>query len=142
MDTILLDLPRQGTAEELIAYGRKFASATNLGCYLWMAQVHNFARFHPSTIPYEVFDALADEPNIVGLKVGTPDPAVIFELFQRYNDRMLIGALMPDIMPLTVKAFGQQWSAAWSVEAIQSPEKPYAVRVLQPPAGRASTTTP
>jgi 4-hydroxy-tetrahydrodipicolinate synthase len=124
---ILLDLPREGSAEDLIAYGRKFARATNLGVYLWMATVHNFARFHPNAIPYEVFDALADEPNVIALKVGNPDPAVIFELMQRYNDRMLIGSMMPNIMPLAIKAYGQQWSGAWSVEAIQSPEKPYAV---------------
>jgi len=123
---ILLDLPRQGSAQELIQYGRKFCQRTNLGVYLWMASVHNFNRFHPSGIPYEVFDALADEPNVIALKVGNMDGAVIFDLLDRYNDRMLIGALMPNLMPLAIRAYGQQWSGAWTVEALQSPEKPYA----------------
>lgn len=123
---ILLDLPRKGSAEDLIAYGRKVAQATNMGVYLWMAGVHDFVRFHPNAIPYEVLDALASEPNMIALKVGSMDPAVIFELLRLYNDRLLIGALSPAIMPLAIKAYGQQWSGAWTVEAIQSPEKPYA----------------
>ena len=123
---ILLDLPREGSADELIAYGRKVSRATNMGVYLWMAMVHNFVRFHPNAIPYEVLDALSVEPNVIALKVGNMDPAVIFELLRLYNDRMLIGSLTPAIMPLAIKAYGQQWSGAWTVEALQSPEKPYA----------------
>ena len=124
---ILIDLPRKGSVEELISYARTFTRATNMGAYLWMAGVHNFVRFHPSGIPYEVFDVLADEPNIIALKAGNMDAAVIFELLERYNDRMLVGVLTPNLMPLAIRAYGQQWSGAWSVEALQSPEKPYAV---------------
>lgn len=123
---VLLDLPREGSAEELVAYGLKYARATNLGIYLWMATVHNFQRFHPSGIPYQVFDRLAEEPNIIALKVGSMDPAVVFELFERYNERMLIGSMWPAIMPFAIESYGQQWSGAWSVEAVQSPETPYA----------------
>lgn len=124
---ILIDLPREGSAEDLINYARGLTRATNMGAYLWMAGVHNFTRFHPNGIPYEVFDALADEPNIIALKAGNMDPAVIFELLQRYNERMLVGVLTPALMPLSIRGFGQQWSGAWTVEALQSPEKPYAV---------------
>jgi len=123
---VLLDLPREGSAGELIAYGLEYARATNLGIYLWMATVHNFQRFHPNGIPYEVFDRLADEPNIIALKVGSMDPAVVFELFERYNERMLIGSLWPALMPFAIESYGQQWSGAWSVEAVQSPATPYA----------------
>ena len=123
---VLLDLPRTGTAQELIAFGNKFAEATNMGIYLWMAGPHNFKRFHPSGIPYEVFDKLVEQPNIIALKVGDMDGAVIFDLLERYNDKMLIGALMPNLMPLAIKGYGQQWSGAWTVEAIQSPEQPVA----------------
>jgi len=124
---ILVDLPRTGTAQELIAFGNKYAEATNMGIYLWMAGPHNFKRFHPSGIPYEVFDKLVEQPNIIALKVGDMDGAVIFDLLERYNDKMLIGALMPNLMPLAIKGYGQQWSGAWTVEAIQSPEQPVAV---------------
>ena len=124
---ILLDLPHTGAIDELVAFGNKYAEATNMGVYLWMAGPHNFKRFHPSGIPYEVFDKLVEQPNIIALKVGDMDPAVIFDLLERYNDKMLIGALLPNVMPLAIKAYGQQWSGAWAVEAIQSPEQPVAV---------------
>lgn len=123
---MILSLPRQGSAQDLIRVGTTVSEATNMGIYLWAAQIHDFKRFHKSRIPFEVFDALADLPNIVALKVGDPDPATMFQLFERYNDRMLIGALMLNIMPFGIKAYGQQWSGAWTVEALQTPEKRYA----------------
>lgn len=121
----LLDLPREGSQEDLYRHGAKYSEATDLGIYLWMAQVHNFKRFHSSAIPFELFDRMADHPNIIALKVGNMDPAVVFELFERYNDRMLIGSMWPNIMPFAIKTYGQQWSGAWTVEALQSPETPY-----------------
>ena len=124
---MILSLPPTGSAQDLIRYGTEMSEATNMGIYLWMAQIHDFKRFHPSRIPFEVFDALADLPNVVALKVGDPDPATIFHLFERYDERMLIGALMPNIMPLAVKAYGQQWSGAFTVEAMQTPTKRHAV---------------
>lgn len=123
----LLDLPGEGSEEDLVRFGERYAQATNLGLYLWQAQKHNFRRFNAAGIPYAAYDRLADQPNIIALKVGDPNPAVLFELFERYNDRMLVGALMLNVMPLGIKAYGQQWSGAWTVEALQSPEKPYAV---------------
>ena len=123
---MILSLPRTGSAQELIKIGTEVSEATNMGIYLWQAQIHDFKRFHKSRIPFEVYDALVELPNIVALKVGDPDPATMFQLFERYNDKMLIGALMMNIMPFGIKAYGQQWSGAWTVEALQTPEKRYA----------------
>lgn len=123
---MILSLPPEGSAQDLIAYGTEISESTNMGIYLWMAQIHNFKRFHRSRIPFEVFDRLADLPNMVAVKVGDPDPAVIFELFERYGKRLLIGALMLNVMPMAIKAYGQQWSGAFTVEALQTPGKPYA----------------
>lgn len=124
---ILLDTPKQGSQDELYNFVAKWSERTNMGIYLWMAQVHGFDRFHSSGIPYSFFDRAADLPNVIALKVGAMDPAVMYELFERYNDRMLIGALWPNIMPIGIRKYGQQWSGAWTVEALQSPETPYAV---------------
>jgi len=122
----LLDLPNEGSQEDLYKVGLKYSEATNMGIYLWMAGKHNFKRFSPAKIPYEAFDKLADLPNIIAVKDGDFDPATLFELFERYNDKMLIGALWLNIMPMAIRAYGPQWSGAWTVEALQSPEKPYA----------------
>lgn len=124
---LILSLPPTGTAQELIRHATEVSESTNMGIYLWMAQIHDFKRFHRSKIPFEVFDALADLPNVIALKVGDPDPATIFQLFERYNDRMLIGSLMPNMMPFGVRAFGQQWSGAFTIEAMQTPKHRRAV---------------
>lgn len=127
----ILSLPPQGSAEDLVRYGTEISASTNLGIYLWQAQIHNFRRFHANGIPYEVYDALAKLPNIIALKVGDPNPAVIFELFERYNEHMLIGALMLNIMPMAIKAYGQQWSGAFTIEALQTPQHPYATQFFE-----------
>lgn len=123
---MILSLPPEGSAQELIQYGTEVSESTGMGIYLWMAQIHNFKRFHRSRIPFEVFDRLAELPNVVAVKVGDPDPATIFELFERYGDRLLIGALMLNIMPMTIRHYGQQWSGAFTIEALQTPERRYA----------------
>lgn len=128
---ILLDVPREGSADELYNYVAAISETTNMGIYLWMAQIHGFQRFGPSGIPYEFFDRASKLPNIIALKVGNMDPAVLFELFNRYNDTMLIGALWPNIMPMGIQRYGQQWSGAWTVEALQSPEQPYAAEFFK-----------
>ena len=123
----IVSLPPEGTQDDLYAYATQICESTNMGIYLWHAQIHKFDRFHISAVPFELFDRLADVPNIIALKVGNMNPATLFELFERYNDRMLIGALWLNIMPMTVSHYGQQWSGAWTVEALQSPEQPHAV---------------
>jgi len=124
---ILMDLPSEGSPDDLYRYAAQISESTNMGIYLWMAQKHKFKRFHSSGIPFEAFDKIVQLPNIIALKVGDPDPAVIYNLFQRYGDKMLIGAMLPNVMPFAIEGYKEQWSGAWSVEALQSPEQPVAV---------------
>jgi len=124
----LLDLPRTGDEAALAAYVAKFADSTNMAVCLWLSRQHNYARFHPSGIPFGLLDRVADLPNMVGLKVASIDAAMFHHLYERYGRRMLINCLVPGLMPVLIKSYGLQWSGAWTVEALQSPEKPYAVQ--------------
>ncbi len=126
VEHFLLDFPRAGTQDELYRHVAKFSEATNMGVYLWLSNQHGFDRFHPSGIPIELFDRVADLANVIALKVASIDAAVFYELLERYNDRMLIGTPLISILPMAVRSYGMQWSGAWTVEAVQSPEKRYA----------------
>jgi 4-hydroxy-tetrahydrodipicolinate synthase len=53
-----------------------------------------------------------------------------FFLSELLSDRLLISPVNFDFMPILMKFYGAQCSGQWSVEAIQSPEKPYAVDMM------------
>ncbi len=123
--------PEYGTEESLVKYIRQFADATDLGICLWAMDGSQYQKFHPSNVPMGALDKLADVPNVVALKIMTGlDPAAVFEIYERLGKRLLVGSVQLNMAPLLVKEYGMQWSGAWTVEALQSPEKPYAVDFL------------
>ena len=46
------------------------------------------------------------------------------------SDRILIGPASLDLVPILARHYRAQWSGQWIVEAVQSPEKPYAVEFM------------
>lgn len=115
------------SAEDVYAYASAIVDGTNLGVYLFVSDKFGFHRFHPSGVPFEVFDRLAERDNVIAMKLGGFDSGTIFECFERYGDTLLVATLNIGLFPLTVRHWGQQWSGAWTVEALQTPEQPYAV---------------
>lgn len=114
--------------EEVYVYLREYVDATNLAVVLWATESHGFRRFHPSNVPWGVYNRLADLPNVVALKLMTIlDPGAMFECFEQFSDRLLIGPVNLTWMPMLAKHYRVQWSGAWTQEALQSPEQPYAV---------------
>ncbi len=106
------------------------AEATSLGLVMYVSDKFDFARFHPSQIPFEAYDRIADLPNVVSLKVGFGDPATAFEAFERYGSRVLVNVGTPMLLgafPLLREKYGAQWFGGGAWEMWQSPEKPYLV---------------
>ncbi len=106
------------------------AESTNLGLVMYASDKFDFVRFHPSHIPFEAYDRIADLPNVVSLKVGFGDPAMAFEAFERYGDRVLVNIGTPWLLGLFPKLrdhYGAQWFGGGAWEMWQSPEKPYLV---------------
>jgi len=106
------------------------AEASNLGLVMYATDKFDFVRFHPSHIPFEAYDRIADLPTVVGMKVGFADPAVTFESLRRYGDRVLVNVGTPWLMglfPLLWREYGAQWFGGGSWEFWQSPEKPNVV---------------
>ncbi|MBN1662438.1 MAG: dihydrodipicolinate synthase family protein [Deltaproteobacteria bacterium] len=92
----------------------------------------NFNTFRRSGASVRIFDRLADLPNVVAVKLTQPmNMAAAFHVCERLGDRLLIGPVNLDFVPVLAKHYRAQWSGQWNVEAVQSPEKPYAVELMR-----------
>jgi 4-hydroxy-tetrahydrodipicolinate synthase len=126
------------TEDEVYAHFRKVIDSTSLAILLYGSGVPALRRFHPSGIPLNVFDRLADVPTVVGMKLTQPmNAATAFELCDRLSDRLILGPVNLDLLPVLAKNYRNiQWSGEWIVEAVQSPAKPYAVELMSLAAAR------
>ena len=109
---------------------RRIAERTSLGLVMYATDKFDFVRFHPSHVPFEAYDQIADIPNVVSLKVGFGDPAMTFECFERFGRRVLVNVGTPwllGLFPLLRRRYGAQWFGGGSWEVWQSPGKPYLV---------------
>lgn len=121
---------RPRTWEDIVQKTAMLAESTNLGLVMYASDKFDFVRFHPSQIPFDAYDRIADLPNIVSLKVGFGDPATAFEAFERYGDRVLVNIGTPwllGLFPMLREKYGAQWFGGGAWEMWQSPEKPYLV---------------
>lgn len=122
---------RPESEEEIYRYYRQITDATSMGIVLYAFDAPTLRHIHPSGIPINVFDRLADVPNVVAMKLTQPiNPAVAFELAERLSDRILLGPASLDLVPIMARHYRTQWSGQWIVEAVQSPEKQYAVEFM------------
>jgi len=123
---------RAETADDLYAYYRTAIEATGLAVVLWATDGVQFQHLHPSNVVVDVYDRLCDLDNVIALKLMTTlDLTTVFELCERTHEKVRIGGVHLGSMPLLVKNYGMQWSGAWTIEALQSPEQPYVVRFLE-----------
>jgi 4-hydroxy-tetrahydrodipicolinate synthase len=119
--------------EEVYAHFRKIIDSTSLGIVLYGTDVPALRRFHPSGILVNVFDRLADVPNVIGVKLThVMNVATAYELCERLSDRLILGPVNLDLVPVLAKNYRNiQWSGQWIVESVQSPAKPYAVELMR-----------
>ena len=120
-------LVRTKTEEEIYQIYLQRIQSTHLPIVLYA----NFNSFNKIGVSLNVFNRLADLPNVVAVKLTQPmNLTTAFYICERVSDRLLIGPVNLDFLPVLVKHYGVQWSGQWNVEAVQSPEKPYAVKFI------------
>lgn len=123
---------RPKTEEELYQAYLLRIQATSLPVVLYACVAPHYRHLGPDGIPLRVFDRLADLQNVVAVKVSQPvSMTATFQTCERLNDRLLIGPTNLDFVPFLAKHYRMQWSGQWNVEAVQSPEKPYGVRMMK-----------
>jgi 4-hydroxy-tetrahydrodipicolinate synthase len=115
------------TKEEIYRVYLQRIQATQLPVVLYA----NFNSFRKVGESVNVFDRLADLPNVVAIKLTQPmNLATAFHICERLSNRLLVGPVNLDFLPILSKQYHVQWSGQWNVEAVQSPEKPYAVEFM------------
>jgi 4-hydroxy-tetrahydrodipicolinate synthase len=129
------------TEDEVYAHFRKVIDSTSMGILLYGSPENSLRRFHPSGIPLNVYDRLADHPSVIGMKLTHPMSAgTAFEICERLSDRLVMGPVNLDLLPVLAKNYKNvQWSGQWIVEAVQSPEKPFAVELMDLASKRRMT---
>lgn len=119
------------TEDQLFEAYRCRINATRLAVVLYASVTDALRLFGPVGVPLGVFDRLADLPNVVAVKLTQPmNLATAFQVCERLSDRLLVGPVNLDFVPLLAKHYRVQWSGQWNVEAVQSPDKPYAVQFM------------
>ncbi len=92
--------------------------------YAALGKGRNFPSMGPSGQPLEVFDRLADLPNVVAMKISQPVTMMsTLQLCDRVGDRLLMGPVNLDFLPLLGRRHHIQWSGQWNGEAIQTPSQ-------------------
>jgi 4-hydroxy-tetrahydrodipicolinate synthase len=128
---VFMSLPRADTVTEIVTAARRLIDATDLPVVLYGQPAAAFAKFHPSELPLDAFDRLASVPNVVAVKfTQVMNLAAAYELAARVGDRLLIGPVHLEAVPLLASRHHVQWSGQWTVEALQSPERPDAVEFI------------
>ncbi len=122
---------RAESDDALYGWYRDLIERTDIGVCLWATDGEQFRNLHPSNVALDVYDRLADLPNVVAVKLMTTlDLSIVYQLCERLQDRLLIGGVHLGVQPLLAKHYGMQWSGAWTQEALQSPERPFVVDFL------------
>jgi 4-hydroxy-tetrahydrodipicolinate synthase len=78
-----------------------------------------------------VLNRLANLPNVIAVKLTQViNLAAAYEIAERLSDRVLIGVVQLDTVPVIANKYHLQWSGEWAVDAVQSPSHPYAVEFM------------
>ena len=119
--------------EELYHSYRQRVIATGLPVMLYAAQGkgRSFEGLGPGGIPIGVFDRLADLPNVVAIKVSQPVSLTnTVEICKAVADRISVGPVNLDFVPLLARHYHMQWSGQWNGEAVQTPAHQYGNELL------------
>lgn len=99
--------------------------ATELPVILYAAlnKGRAFPHLGPAGQPLDVYDRIADLPNVVALKVSQPVSLTsTMQLCEAVADRLLVAPVNLDFVPLLARHYHMQWSGQWNGEAVQTPQ--------------------
>jgi 4-hydroxy-tetrahydrodipicolinate synthase len=121
-------LRKAKTEEEVYQVYLERIAATKLPVVLY----GSFSTLGKGMGAVKIFDKLADLPNVVAIKLTQPmNMAAAFYVCEKLSDRLLVGPVNLDFVPVLARHYPVQWSGQWNVEAVQTPEKPYAFELLK-----------
>lgn len=128
-----LQQPADTSAGDLFTAYRRRIEATELPVILYAAggKGRVFPKLGPAGQPLDVFDRVADLPNVVALKISQPlSLTTHMQLCKTVADRLLVAPVNLDFVPLLARHWRMQWSGQWNAEAVQTPENQLANKLL------------
>ena len=116
--------PADVDASALYDLMAKRITATDLPIMLYAATRRRaFPALGPAGQPLDVYDRIADLPNVVAVKVSQPVSLTShMQLCERLADRLSIGPVNLDFLPALARHWRIEWSGQWNAEAVQTPE--------------------
>lgn len=110
--------------EDLTAAMLERVRATDMSFILYAAlnRGRNFPHLGPAGQPLNVYDRLADEPNVVAAKISQPVTLTsTVQMCDVLADRLLMAPVNLDFVPMLARRYHMQWSGQWNGEAVQTP---------------------
>jgi 4-hydroxy-tetrahydrodipicolinate synthase len=115
-----------GSAPQLSTLYRRLIESTSLGIVLYAYPSAAVRAFDSTGVPLDVFDELADLPNVVAMKLTqTMDLELARTCCRRLSDRLVIGSADLAILPQLASLMPIRWTGQWLTDAVQTPEHPY-----------------
>ncbi|NCP18677.1 MAG: dihydrodipicolinate synthase [Erythrobacter sp.] len=129
--------PAESSAEQLYDLMARRITATPLPVMLYAATGRRaFPSLGPAGQPLDVYDRIADLEDVVGVKISQPVSLTsTMQLCQRLGNRLSMGPVNLDFLPLLARHFDIAWSGQWNAEAVQTPAQPIGNRLLAASAG-------
>ncbi len=91
-----------------------------------------FPHLGPAGQPLEVYDQIANIDNVVAVKISQPVSLTsTMQLCQTLGDRLSMGPVNLDFLPLLARHFEIAWSGQWNAEAVQTPDQQIGDRFLE-----------
>lgn len=121
---------RPETQDDVYRYTREMCEATDLAIVLFINDKFGFERLHPGGVAWEAFDKLVELDNVIAIKASGMDLAMIEACFERYSEKVLVSVPTIRQIPLIADTWPLQWTGAWTIEALQTPEEPLVVDMM------------
>jgi 4-hydroxy-tetrahydrodipicolinate synthase len=105
---------------DVFDYTKAIGDSTDLGLIVFAMWLWNFQRLHPSHFSCRLLDRMVTEiPNVAVIKneVGSPGVGGIAEVFERFNDRILVTDPIESNSPAWAVNYGLQWMGTSNYEA-------------------------
>ena len=117
--------PADSSADELYSAMASRIESTRLPVMLYAATGRRaFPALGPAGQPLEVYDRIADIPNVVAVKISQSVNLIsTMQLCQCVGDRLSMGPVNLDYLPLLARHFRISWSGQWNAEAVQTPTR-------------------
>jgi dihydrodipicolinate synthase/N-acetylneuraminate lyase len=107
--------------DDVHAYYAALAGSTSLAMIVFAIHLWNFGRLHPSAFSPDLIGRLIDDcPNVAAVKneIGAPGVAGIAQVFERFNDRVVVSDPFEMNAPAWVRAYGMQFLGTSNYEAL------------------------